>query len=462
MQNEKENLIEINDIEKISDNSFKTQIFLIKNEITEIILNNVKDKLEYQKIFDKISSIISLIQEIYKQKIQQIINQYESNIRRDEQTIRILYKNILTYKLIKDCLESRIRASQIKEIEYELIKQKTGAYIRNGEIIYNSQKDNEIIILRAENSNLKSAIDNYEKVINEKDLLYDKLKLKYNNSQKKLNNKKERQKKLKIPNININLSDSINLTNINNFHHCSLNNSNSDKKYYKTKNFSKIKNIPINCLSYRNIFQRASLYYTPKNKNNNSHSNERKKNSFFENQCDIYSLKKRNIKKGNVFSNHFNLLQLYKTNSSKNMNNFPGHTKISTFSNNIRITKNFNKNNYSQKSNITIKNNNLTKNNKNNKISIESDNNMQMSYLSSIPYIREKDYSTRVSINKNKKDYGYKMIYSKIKKEKKNPKDYNKILYNKKNYNKKYNNINTNKIFLSLNNKKNNETKIKK
>ena len=149
---EKENQeLEIIDIEKIANNSCYNQLIKIKEEIENEIINNFKDKFQYQKIFNKITSMISLINDIFKEKIQKKIEQYESLIRRDEQTIRILYKNLLTYKLLKDSLDNRIRLLLIKEKEYELIKDKTGAFIRNGEIFYNKQKDNEIIILRTEN-----------------------------------------------------------------------------------------------------------------------------------------------------------------------------------------------------------------------------------------------------------------------------------------------------------------------
>ena len=52
-----------------------------------------------------------------------------------------------------------------------MVKEKTGAYVKDGQIVFNKQKDNEIIILRQENSNLKSTVEKYEKTIKEKDIL---------------------------------------------------------------------------------------------------------------------------------------------------------------------------------------------------------------------------------------------------------------------------------------------------
>lgn len=46
-----------------------------------------------------------------------------------------------------------------KEKEYELIKQKTGIIVINNKIINNDRKENEIFILRKENSILKDIIE---------------------------------------------------------------------------------------------------------------------------------------------------------------------------------------------------------------------------------------------------------------------------------------------------------------
>ena len=469
---EKENQeLEIIDIEKIANNSCYNQLIKIKEEIENEITINIKDKFQYQKILNKITSIIGLINVINKEKIKKKIEQYESLIRRDEQTIRILYKNLLTYKLLKDSLDNRIRLLLIKEKEYELIKDKTGAFVRNGEIFYNKQKDNEIIILRTENSNLKNIINNYEKIINEKDLLYEQLKSKYNNIQNKLN--KNKQKKLSVPNININLNDSPSVTNIdNNAYHCSINlnntknpSNNSDKKYSKNfnylkyKNISKIsKNIPFNnCFSSNNIFQNSIFDLSPKDifgiKTNNSKqkSNKKTKKLSFETQKDMCSLKKRHFKIDDAFHNHykknqFNLLQAYTANSSKSVNKSPESKKLSTYSNDVKISSYNTKNNYTQKINFSNNKKDFSqkKNNKNNNESEQ----LHKSYISNIPLNKEK--TNRVRKENSNSNNKYQLIYSKTKKE-----NNRKNLYNKKNKYKKLNNIDTNKIFLPLNVKKN-------
>ena len=79
--------IQISEIEKIANKFDKSQLIQKKKELKDFIIINFKDKFQYQKIFDKISSIISLIHEIFKKKIQKLLEQYESIMKRDEQTI---------------------------------------------------------------------------------------------------------------------------------------------------------------------------------------------------------------------------------------------------------------------------------------------------------------------------------------------------------------------------------------
>ena len=107
-----------------------------------------------------------------------------------------------------------------KEIEYEFLKQKTGIVIHNGKIINNSRRENEIIILRKENSILKDIIEkqklenqqNAQKNQKEKAEIGQKLFLKINNfsSKNKLKSKN---------NFDSMTSRSINNRNIHNHSH---------------------------------------------------------------------------------------------------------------------------------------------------------------------------------------------------------------------------------------------------
>ena len=193
------------EIENIANEQYKKQLNKLMDEI-KAALFNLNDKSQYENILNSLSSLITIILSISSNKIEKTKELYESSLRREEQTIRILYKNLLTQKIIKDSLENKIRLLTNKEKEYDLIKEKTGVYFKDGKLIYNKQKDNEIIILREENSNLKSIIENYEKLIKEKDKLYENLNNKFKSMKKNLSSLKKN-KKIQITNININLND---------------------------------------------------------------------------------------------------------------------------------------------------------------------------------------------------------------------------------------------------------------
>jgi hypothetical protein len=60
------------------------------------------------------------------------------------------------------------------QTEYEMVKEKTGVIVCDGKVINNERKDNEIMILRTENSTLKNVINDKEKEI---DLLNEKIKI---------------------------------------------------------------------------------------------------------------------------------------------------------------------------------------------------------------------------------------------------------------------------------------------
>ena len=160
--------------EKLINN--KEDIFQLKKDIN-IIIDNIKSIL-YKNIDDNILKIIdnyfcqiNKIIEILMNSLNFSIiskNQIENTQRRDEQNIRILYGKYFHEKLMSEILENKLYYSKQKEKEYELLKQKTGAIICNGKVICNERKDNEIIILRTENSLLKSAIKNNEDLIREK------------------------------------------------------------------------------------------------------------------------------------------------------------------------------------------------------------------------------------------------------------------------------------------------------
>ena len=178
---------------------------ILFKELRSLIPNNITKEIN-EKInayFGQINEFVDIITEITNTNN----NQNESLQRKDEQSLRILYGRYFNQKLVNEVLENKIYYLNKKEKEYELLKQKTGAIICNGQIICNERKDNEIIILRTENSLLKNAIKNNEDLLKEKNEMINSL----NNDisvYKRQIEELRREKHSSFSNINININES--------------------------------------------------------------------------------------------------------------------------------------------------------------------------------------------------------------------------------------------------------------
>ena len=127
-------------------------------------------------LIKNINNIISKISEISKELNSQI-NQYQNTLSLYESKIRDFQGKLFVELLNKEILNNNIINLSQKEKDYELIKEKTGIIVNNGEIINTNRKDNEIIILRTENSTLKGVIEKYEKKLVEKEKEYKKINM---------------------------------------------------------------------------------------------------------------------------------------------------------------------------------------------------------------------------------------------------------------------------------------------
>ena len=119
------------------------------------------------------------------------ISQYESLLRAREQNERKFIKSIFQYKLHREALESRIEDYMEMEEEYEEMKIKLK--YEDGKFLDNDRKDNEIVIIRSENTNLKKIIADNEKniknlnmILQEKENVLNKLNEKISLLSKKL------------------------------------------------------------------------------------------------------------------------------------------------------------------------------------------------------------------------------------------------------------------------------------
>ena len=163
-------------------NSFIDKLKIYISNIKEVIIKSVKDnKDKYNKYIDDITR---KLEKLFINYINSIKNSYDSQydniLRLYEQKIRKLYENIFNLELNKKILEESNKNLLRKEKEYELIKQKTGVIIMNGKIINNSRKENEIFILRKENSILKDIIEKQKQEFLLKDKKTSKEKTKLN------------------------------------------------------------------------------------------------------------------------------------------------------------------------------------------------------------------------------------------------------------------------------------------
>ena len=193
----------------------------------------------------------------YKNKVDNTVKQLENYIRKLENDVRFFIKKIFLYKIKNDSLEMKIKDYIEIEEEYEELKEKVK--YEDGKFMDNDRKDNEINILRRENSNIKKEISKLENKI--KDL--EQYKIKYNEDEEVIKQLKNKNKQLnkKISE----LEDELNNTKIN------LNNiSNNNERNYNQININDYNNLKLdkfNLNNKNNIQFRHGVtnYQLPKN-----------------------------------------------------------------------------------------------------------------------------------------------------------------------------------------------------
>ena len=163
------------------------------------ISNIIKLKLDLTDIsliIEIINKIKNLIKDFYNNQEKKILEKYEPILLKNENKIREIIKNEFILKNHNILLENKIKALQMKQQEYEKLKKLTNVIYENGEFIFTDRKENEILILKAENSNLKKEILKYEKEYKNQ---MNKI-LELENSKTKLENKLKTMTKNKISN----------------------------------------------------------------------------------------------------------------------------------------------------------------------------------------------------------------------------------------------------------------------
>ena len=137
---------------------------------------------------------------------------YETILKKLECKERYLTKLNFQNKLQKDAMENKI--SDYMEMEDEFEEMKTKLKYEDGRFLNNDRKDNEIIIIRGENSNLKKMIKKLEqqitdlnKEISEKTKLISDLETEKKNLKEKLEEAKKHNDILNSHSININFNN---------------------------------------------------------------------------------------------------------------------------------------------------------------------------------------------------------------------------------------------------------------
>ena len=151
---------------------------------TKIELTKTQQRIEDEKFFSKNNKILNLEQNpisISEKK------GYENIIRKLEEKERYLTKIQFQDKLQKEAMENKINEYMDMEDEFE--EMKTKLKYEDGRFLNNDRKDNEIIIIRSENSKLKNTVDELENEIG-------KLKNTISEQTKKIDSLKEEIEKL--------------------------------------------------------------------------------------------------------------------------------------------------------------------------------------------------------------------------------------------------------------------------
>lgn len=306
-------------------------IDMIKNQIIQLNQTFFTDNLENSLLLDKIKNdnkeginilikyLSNNIEKVVKEKDIQnsYIKQLENQIIKLEKDIKYYTKKYFQFIIQSYSLEMKLKAYYLIEDEYEELKEKVK--YEDGKFLENDRKDNEIIILRRENSNIKNEITKLQE--HNKEL------------QNKINNNEDEMEKLKykIKHMNKKMKKMENDLN-----------SKNETSFFEKKNFELFQN-NINKINYFEI--KSKKHSLDKNKSVNN-----KRILFCKNELKM----SRNMR--NQSQSTTNILNVDSIKKNDNMS-------MRTFLNNQLIFTTFNKKQNSKNKNIVSHLRNLTKRN---------------------------------------------------------------------------------------------------
>ena len=349
--------------EEESDNysqlDIKEQLYIfyleLKGELTKKNIELDKEQLEDILTSTKASTILNYIRELVYMLINQkfpkedkiIINkktnkdaelaQMENQIKKLEFDIRYYLQREFQHKIKRDTLEMKLNAYMEMETEFEELKEKVK--YEGGKFLNNERKDNEIIILRQENSILKKEIEKYKennklfeaKLKSEEDIIKD---LKNQISLLNKNISKLEKDNSNQPNTN---NSSINI-NINN-------NGNSSSKWIIKQENQDFSNFGHNINHINNNSSSVSNLALKKRKINNFTKNYRK-NSNIKSNTNLMDTKLKRYEAARGYSGFQQKKGNNNNNHSRGMNTIDSKVFSSTYS---KIINNINSKNKTPK-----------------------------------------------------------------------------------------------------------------
>ena len=332
---------------EFEENILNTEIPTIVHYIKESINILVNKKIE--------DALIKTIKDDKNEKKEDLFEnqrkKYENQLRNLESQIKFYIKKQLQYKIQRESLENKIKSYMEMEKDFEEMKEKLK--YEDGQFMDNDRKDNEIEILRRENSNLKKTIDKLEK---EKLEFEKKKKEEYEDIKNQIENYKKIIQKLEQSQKDTSTNSSININNNNQnkqiIDSTNSNSSNSKKlnsnmnSQIKSQN-KKVYNTKKNSYNQVEYNTNNNNYNTALNSIINNISNKTpKKPNKGHHKTNSMNINMEENKKNIIISKYFSNQKIPKTTQKSHKN----YIKISGGSNSKPLT---NRQNYNQISSVS-------------------------------------------------------------------------------------------------------------
>ena len=260
--------------ENINSTTIPQLVNYIHDSIQILLKKKIEDTKEEQKEIDKKHYLNLNSNTVNKEEKKEMnFSEYESIIRNLESKQRILTKNYFQQKLQIDAMENKME--EYMEMEDEFEEMKTKLKYEDGRFLNNDRKDNEILIIRGENSILKTEINKLEEKVKSLDELLNTKEKKIqelNSELEKIRNKFEQKNETNIsPSININIR------NVHSNNNNDLNNE-TDNSNIKKSNYNPNRNSTNFITNSKFFYNYVNEQISLNNKKNTFSSKKKKEN----------------------------------------------------------------------------------------------------------------------------------------------------------------------------------------